>query len=91
MEHESPLLVAEQPTRGVDIGAIEFIHSTLTDYRDSGGGILLISAELSEILSLSTRVAVMYEGEIVAQMPVSEATESKLGLLMAGGTVSDEE
>lgn len=90
LEHKSPLLVAEQPTRGVDIGAIEFIHGTLTNYRDSGGGVLLISAELSEILSLSTRVAVMYEGEIVAEMPVSEATESKLGLLMAGGDVTHE-
>ncbi|MGJ9624602.1 ABC transporter ATP-binding protein [Actinotignum sp. GS-2025b] len=91
LEYNSPLLVAEQPTRGVDIGAIEFIHSTLTHYRDAGGGILLISAELSEILSLSTRVAVMYEGEIVAEMPVSEATESKLGLLMAGGALGHED
>ncbi|MFP7696350.1 ABC transporter ATP-binding protein [Trueperella sp. LYQ143] len=89
MEHRSPLLIAEQPTRGVDIGAIEFIHRQLTSYRDSGGGVLLISAELSEIMSLSTRILVMYEGRIVAELPAECATEEKLGLLMAGGKVGD--
>ena len=85
LEHHAPILIAEQPTRGVDIGAIEFIHSTLTNYRDSEGGVLLISAELSEILSLSTRILVMYEGQIVAEVPAKDATEERLGLLMAGG------
>lgn len=89
LEHGSPLLIAEQPTRGVDIGAIEFIHGQLTKFRDDGGGVLLISAELSEIMSLSSRILVMYEGEIVAEVPVEEATETKLGLLMAGGKVAE--
>lgn len=86
LDYKAPLLIAEQPTRGVDIGAIQFVHQQLVDYRDKGGGILLISAELSEILSLSSRVLVMYEGKIMADIPIEEATEEKLGLLMAGST-----
>lgn len=82
----SPVLIAEQPTRGVDIGAIDFVHSRLADYRDQGGAVLLISAELSEILNLSQRILVMFEGRIVAELDAAEATESELGLLMAGGT-----
>ena len=89
MNFDSPVLIAEQPTRGVDIGAIESIHREITDYRDRGRGVLLISAELSEILNLSTRVLVMFEGEIVAEMPVEEATEARLGLLMAGARESE--
>jgi ABC-type uncharacterized transport system ATPase subunit len=82
----SPLLIAEQPTRGVDIGAIDFIHAQLADYRDNGGAVLLVSAELSEILNLSQRILVMFEGKIVADLDPAEATESMLGLLMAGGS-----
>jgi simple sugar transport system ATP-binding protein len=77
-------LVVVQPTRGVDVGAIEFIHKRLVEMRDRGKAILLISLELEEILSLSDRIAVMYEGQIVGEMPASEADEHKLGLLMAG-------
>lgn len=78
------LVLAAQPTRGLDIGAIEYIHSLLLRLRDQGKGILLISAELSEILKLSDRVAVIYEGEIRALRPTEEFTQEELGLLMAG-------
>ena len=84
LDYGSPLLIAEQPTRGVDIGAIESIHRELCEYRDGGGALLLISAELSEIMSLSSRILVMFEGRIVAEVPKSEATEAQLGLYMAG-------
>ncbi len=89
LDHASPVLIAEQPTRGVDIGAIESIHREITDYRDEGGAVLLISAELSEILSLSGRILVLFEGRIVAEMDAADATEAELGLLMAGGTRED--
>src|SRR5690625_5080191 len=89
-DYDAPVLVTEQPTRGVDIGAIESIHREIAEYRDRGGAVLLISAELSEILSLSGRIAVMFEGRIVAEMPASEATEAKLGHLMAGGSSTAE-
>ncbi len=84
MDFNSPVLIAEQPTRGVDIGAIESIHRELTDYRDNGGALLLISAELSEILSLSTRILVMFEGQITAEFRKEDASEDLLGLYMAG-------
>ena len=80
-------LIASQPTRGVDIGAIEFIHQQIINQRDDGKAVMLVSAELSEIMSLSDRIAVMYEGEIVDILDVEEATEEKLGLLMAGGQI----
>ncbi|EYT56532.1 heme ABC transporter ATP-binding protein [Leucobacter sp. UCD-THU] len=84
LDYRSPLLIAEQPTRGVDIGAIEAIHRELCEYRDNGGALLLISAELSEIMSLSSRILVMFEGRIVAEVPKSEANDALLGLYMAG-------
>jgi len=80
-------LIASQPTRGVDIGAIEFIHQQIINQRDQGKAVLVVSAELSEIMSLSDRIAVIYEGEIVDILSAEEATEEKLGLLMAGGEV----
>jgi ABC-type uncharacterized transport system ATPase subunit len=76
-------LIASQPTRGVDIGAIEFIHRRLIEQRDAGKAVLLISAELDEIRSLSDRIAVMYEGKIV-DIVEPDATEEQLGLLMTG-------
>jgi len=82
--HDAPLLVAEQPTRGVDIGAIESIHGELDEYRARGGAVLLISSELSEVLNLSDRIAVMFEGRVMAVIPAAEATASLLGLMMAG-------
>ncbi|WP_376796478.1 ABC transporter ATP-binding protein [Thermogemmatispora sp.] len=78
------LLIAAQPTRGVDIGAIEFIHRRIIEQRDAGKAVLLVSAELDEIRSLSDRIAVMYEGRIV-DIVTPEASEEELGLLMTGG------
>jgi simple sugar transport system ATP-binding protein len=84
LSHAAPALIAEQPTRGVDVGAIEFIHAQLVAERDRGSAILLVSAELGEILALSDRILVMYEGRILADVPAAEADEQALGLLMAG-------
>ena len=78
------LLIANQPTRGLDVGSIEFIHRRIVEKRDEGVGVLLVSSELDEILGLSDRIAVMYAGEILAVMPAEEATKERLGLLMAG-------
>lgn len=83
------LLICSQPTRGVDVGAIEFIHQQVIAQRDRGAAVLLVSAELDEVLSLSDRVAVMYNGEIVSVLPIEEATEHKLGFLMLGGRPED--
>ncbi|WP_270181891.1 ABC transporter ATP-binding protein [Alkalihalobacillus sp. CinArs1] len=79
------LLIAAQPTRGLDVGAIEFIHSKLIEERDKGKAVLLISFELDEIMNVSDRIAVIYEGKIVAIVKPEETTEQELGLLMAGG------
>jgi len=84
MEHGTPLLIAEQPTRGLDIGAIEFVHSQLVDYRDQGGAVLVVSAELSEVLALSTRILVMFEGRIVAALDPRKVAEPEIGLYMTG-------
>lgn len=83
--YQSPsLLVAAQPSRGVDIGATLFIHERLIELRDSGKAVLLVSGELSEIMSLSDRILVLYNGEIVGETTPSESTEEDIGLLMAG-------
>ena len=84
LSQDAQLVVAAQPTRGVDVGSIEFIHRQLVDQRDAGVAVLLVSAELEEVLSLADRVAVIYEGRIQAVMPVAEATRERVGLLMAG-------
>ncbi|MBE2193368.1 MAG: ABC transporter ATP-binding protein [Anaerolinea sp.] len=78
------LLIAAQPTRGIDVGSIEFIHKQIVGLRDSGAGVLLVSAELDEIMSLSDRIAVMYKGKIIDIVPGGSATREQLGLLMAG-------
>jgi len=88
LAREPKALVAVYPTRGVDMGAQEFIHSQLLARRRAGGGILLISEELEEIMNLSDRIAVIYKGRILKVVPSLEATRERLGLLMAG--VSDE-
>ena len=80
------LLIAAQPTRGLDVGSIEFIHQNIIKQRDQGAAVLLVSAELDEILALSDRIAVMFKGKIIAVVPASEATREGLGLLMAGVT-----
>ena len=84
LDADPEILIAAQPTRGVDIGAIEYIRKQLVALRDSGKAILLVSAELEEILSLSDRIIVMYEGEIVGTFCPEETTEEELGLYMTG-------
>ncbi|MGA1679081.1 MAG: heme ABC transporter ATP-binding protein, partial [Candidatus Nanopelagicales bacterium] len=79
------LLIAAQPTRGVDVGSIEFIHNQIVQARDNGAAVLLVSAELDEVLGLADRVAVIYAGKIVAELDESEADRNKVGRLMAGG------
>jgi len=78
------LLVVAQPTRGIDIGATEFVHRQLLDLRAKGGGVLLISEDLEELFALSDRIAVMYSGRLMADLPIAEATVERIGLLMAG-------
>jgi simple sugar transport system ATP-binding protein len=90
LQGESKLLIAAQPTRGVDVGAIEFIHERILEARDRGAGILLVSSELDEVLSLSDRVLVMYDGKIVASLEREQADEKTLGRLMGGGRVEGE-
>ncbi|MFN8668901.1 MAG: ABC transporter ATP-binding protein [Gemmatimonadaceae bacterium] len=87
---EYSVLLASQPTRGVDVGAIEFIHEQLRQAREAGKGVLLISADLVEVLSLADRVAVMYEGKIVATLGRAEATQELVGEYMTGATRTGE-
>jgi simple sugar transport system ATP-binding protein len=84
IDRNPSVLIAAQPTRGLDVGAIEFVHRRLVEERDEGRGILLVSLELEEILSLSDRILVIYEGEIVGEFPPT-ATEEELGVAMTGG------
>ena len=84
LSREPELLVADQPTRGLDVGATEYIHRKLMEQRAKGTAILLISEDLDEILSLSDRIAVMYEGEMVGTVPAEEAKVEEIGLMMAG-------
>ncbi len=78
------LLIVSQPTRGLDVGSIEFIHKRIVQARDAGAAVLLISAELDEIMSLSDRIAVMYKGQVIDTVPATTASREALGLLMAG-------
>jgi len=82
------VLVAAQPTRGLDVGAIEYVHRRLIAARDEGKAVLLISLELEEILSLSDRILVMYEGRIVGEYS-PDATEDELGVAMTGGRTEE--
>jgi simple sugar transport system ATP-binding protein len=84
LAHDAPVVIAEQPTRGLDVGATEFIHQAMVAQRDAGRAVLLVSSELSEIMALADRILVMYEGHIVADLAAGEADEARLGLLMAG-------
>ncbi len=86
VDRSPDLLIAAQPTRGLDVGAIEFIHQKLIEERDKGRAILLVSFELDEILDVSDRIAVVFDGEIVANVKPEETNEQKLGLLMAGSS-----
>ena len=78
------LLIAHQPTRGLDVGAIEFVHRRLLQERDQGRGILLVSLEFEEIRALADRILVIYEGEIVSEFP-PDVSEEELGVAMTGG------
>lgn len=84
VDNDPKLLIAVQPTRGLDVGAIEFIHSELVAERDKGRAILLISLELDEVMNLADRILVIYEGEIVAELNPEKTTIQELGLYMAG-------
>lgn len=90
VDRSPDLLIAAQPTRGLDVGAIEFIHEQLIKEREKGRAVLLISFELDEILHVSDRIAVLYEGKIVGIRDPKETTEQELGFLMAGGKRGDE-
>lgn len=87
VSNEPELLIAAQPTRGLDVGAIEYIHKTLVAQRDEGKGVLLISFELDEVINVSDRIAVIFEGKIVGILEAEGVDEKKIGVLMAGGTV----
>jgi len=80
------LLIAVQPTRGLDVGAIEYVHKILVEQRDKGKAVLLISLELDEVLSVADRIAVIYDGKIVGEFAQNEVNENTIGLLMAGGS-----
>jgi general nucleoside transport system ATP-binding protein len=83
-EHPPQVLLVGQPTRGVDIGAIEFIHARLREMRDAGGAVLVVSSELDEILALADRVIVMNAGRIAGELPIADCSEAALGRLMGG-------
>jgi len=84
MARDPKVLIAAQPTRGLDVGAIEFVHRRLVEARDRGEAVLLVSLELDEILSLSDRILVLYEGRIAAEHS-PDVTEEELGIAMTGG------
>ncbi|MGM9552978.1 MAG: ABC transporter ATP-binding protein [Faecousia sp.] len=84
IDKDPALLIAVQPTRGLDVGAIEYIHKQIVAHRDAGNGVLLVSLELEEVMSLSDRILVMYEGEIVGELDPKQTTVEELGLYMAG-------
>ncbi len=84
IDRENPLIIAVQPTRGLDVGAIEYIHAQLVAQRDAGKAVLLVSLELDEVMNLSDRILVMYEGEIVGELDPKKTTVAELGLYMAG-------
>src|SRR5207302_1763793 len=89
IERDPSVLLAAQPTRGLDVGAIEFVHRRLVEARDSGKGVLLVSLELEEVLSLADRILVIYEGRIVEEYP-PDVTEAEPGIAMTGGRLDAE-
>ena len=91
IDRDKPLIVAVQPTRGLDVGAIEYIHSQLVSERDKGKAILLVSLELDEVMSLSDRILVMFEGKIVGEFDPKKITVQELGLYMAGAKRAEKE
>jgi simple sugar transport system ATP-binding protein len=91
LEGKPKFIIANQPTRGLDVGSIEFVHKTLIEERDSGAAILLVSVELDEIFALSDRIAVMFEGRIMGTLDAKDANEQDIGILMAGGSLDSAE
>lgn len=91
LDRDEPLVIAVQPTRGLDVGAIEYIHGQLIAERDAGKAILLVSLELDEVMSLSDRILVMYEGEIVGELDPKKTDAQELGLYMSGAKREDKE
>ncbi len=89
ISRDTDLLIAVQPTRGLDVGAIEYIHNQLIKHRDAGKAVLLVSLELEEVMNVPDRIVVMYEGELVGEFDPKTTTESELGLYMAGSRRSD--
>ena len=84
IDRDPDLLVAVQPTRGLDVGAIEYIHKQIVAHRDSCKGVLLVSLELDEVMALADRILVMFEGEIVGELDPKTTTAEQLGLYMSG-------
>ena len=84
IDRDPKVLIAVQPTRGLDVGAIEYIHKQLLELRNTGHAVLLISLEMEEVLNISDRILVMFDGEIVCDLNAKEATAKELGLYMAG-------
>jgi len=87
IDSDPRLILASQPTRGLDVGAIEFVHRRLVEQRDAGRAVLLVSFELDEILSLADRILVLYEGQIVLERTAGQTDANELGLAMTGGVV----
>ena len=83
------LVIASQPTRGIDVGSIEYIHSRIVEERDKGAAVLIVSSELDEVMALSDRVLVMYDGKIAGDFDPDVATTTEIGLAMLGSTVNE--
>ena len=86
VSNDPEVLIASQPTRGLDVGAIEYVHRALVNQRDRGKAVLLISFELDEVMNVSDRIAVIFEGKIVGIADAINVSENEIGLMMAGGT-----
>ena len=90
LDRDKPLIIAVQPTRGLDVGAIEYIHKQLVAERDKGKAVLLVSLELDEVMSLSDRILVLYDGQIVGQLDPKQTNIQELGLYMSGAKRDEE-
>ena len=91
MSLDTPVLICCEPTRGIDVGAMEAIHSRMLQRRDAGAAILLVSSELTEIMSLSDRIYVIFEGRIVGEFQRGSMDDRRLGILMVGGSIEHEQ
>jgi simple sugar transport system ATP-binding protein len=89
-DRDVKLVVGAQPTRGVDVGSIEYIHSQIVEQRDQGAAVLIVSSELDEVMAISDRVLVMYRGRIVAEFDPATSTKAEIGLAMLGSGAAHE-